>query len=201
MARLTAKRRDMLASMMKDGIYDAAMAVLDEYGFEGMTMDRVAESAGIAKGSLYNYFHNKSELILFVHSKTVEPAKQAADRAIEKSIPAVEKLTEALHIWFRHFAAHRAVFESFFHNKHASGLGNDPRQREQRDYAIDRLRVIVEQGIEEGVFRPLDAGRMAELLFGLIMVTFDQQIICRETRPIEESIDTLMDVFLRGVHS
>jgi len=201
MTRLTTKRRDLLATMMKDGIYEAAMKVLDEYGFEGMTMDRVAEAAEIAKGSLYNYFQNKSELILFVHLKTVEPARQATDATVAKAIPAIEKLFEILRIWLRHFATHRAVFDSVFHDATARGLIDSSGKSNQRDAAMEQLRIVFQQGIEEGVFRPLDPQCMAELFFGAVMVTFDQQILSGETRPIEETIDTLMDIFLRGVRA
>ena len=69
MTQLTQRRKEMVASLMKDGIYKAAVEVVMEHGADGLTMDRVAETAGVAKGSLYNYFQNKRELIEFIHER------------------------------------------------------------------------------------------------------------------------------------
>ena len=79
MARLSERRRELLTSMMQDSIYEAVAAVLAEHGIRGMTMDRVAEQAEVAKGSLYNYFPNKQALLQFVHEKALAPvlAKRA----------------------------------------------------------------------------------------------------------------------------
>jgi AcrR family transcriptional regulator len=56
MVRLSERRKELLNSMMQNAIHSAAVAVLTEHGIGGMTMDRVAEKAEVAKGSLYKYF-------------------------------------------------------------------------------------------------------------------------------------------------
>ena len=57
MPKLSATRKELLTTMMKEAIFEAATSVLCAHGVSGMTMDRVAAAAGLAKGSLYNYFH------------------------------------------------------------------------------------------------------------------------------------------------
>ena len=63
MPRLTAIRKQALDEMMKNALFEASVAVLSEHGAEGMTMDRVALAASMAKGSLYRYFRSKQELL------------------------------------------------------------------------------------------------------------------------------------------
>ena len=50
------RRRAMAEEMMHRAICDAAAAVLADVGFTALTMERVAEAAGVSKGTLYNYF-------------------------------------------------------------------------------------------------------------------------------------------------
>jgi AcrR family transcriptional regulator len=64
MPRLSRTRKQLLNAMMNDAIFDAAVAVLAEHGFKGMTMDRVAAAANLAKGSLYGYVESKPKLPL-----------------------------------------------------------------------------------------------------------------------------------------
>ena len=56
-----------------------------------------------------------------------------------------------------------------------------------------------EQGIAEGSFRPLDAARAAEMFLGAVIITTEQQTTLGEKRPVEGSVSTLMDLFLKGL--
>jgi len=198
MARLTERCKDLVVSAMKDGIYEAAIEVLGEHGIEGLTMDRVAEVAGVAKGSLYNYFRNKEELIGFIFERTVEPAKRAVDQIIAEPIPAVEKLESCLRVWFELLARNRGLFD-FLLNNPAVRQCHDPRERGNREEAVRKFRTIFEQGIEEGAFRPFDAGRAAEMFFGAVTASIEHQLTSGEERPVDESVSGLIDVLLHGV--
>ena len=198
MARLTERCRDLVASAMKDGIYEAAIEVLGQHGMEGLTMDRVAEIAGVAKGSLYNYFRNKEELLRFIFEKTVEPAKRAEQEILAEPTSAVQKLESCLRVWFELLARNRGLFDLLL-NDPATRRLHDPRERGNREEAIAVLRTIFQQGIEEGTFRPFDVSRAAEMFFGAVMASVEQQLALGEERPVDESVGSLIDVFLHGV--
>jgi TetR/AcrR family transcriptional regulator, regulator of autoinduction and epiphytic fitness len=55
--------RDRQRQMREDAILEAANHLLAEKGYQGMTMDDLATRVGIAKGSLYQHFKSKEELI------------------------------------------------------------------------------------------------------------------------------------------
>jgi AcrR family transcriptional regulator len=55
--------KDRQRQMREDAILDAAHSLLAEKGYQGMTMDDLATRVGIAKGSLYQHFKSKEELI------------------------------------------------------------------------------------------------------------------------------------------
>jgi AcrR family transcriptional regulator len=198
MAQLTERRKELVASLMKDGIYEAAVEVLGEHGIDGLTMDRVAEAAGVAKGSLYNYFRNKRELIQFVHEKTIEPAKRALEETLATSDPAPRKLESILRMWFEHFATHRAIFDFLFNDPRTQAM-LDASKRSGRAEAIEGLKTIFQQGVREGSFRSLDATRTAEIFLGAVIITTEQQAFQGERRPVGESVSTLMELFLKGL--
>lgn len=47
----------------KNAIIATAMKLFKSYGFDNTTMERIAEEADIAKGTLYNYFSSKEAII------------------------------------------------------------------------------------------------------------------------------------------
>jgi AcrR family transcriptional regulator len=198
MPRLKERCKDLVASAMKDGIYEASLEVLREHGMEGLTMDRVADVAGVAKGSLYNYFQGKQDLIRFILERTLEPAKRAERDILAEPTTAIQRLEECLRVWFELLARNRGLFEFLINDPSTRHL-HHPRERGNREEGIAVLRTIFEQGINEGAFRPFDAGRAAEMFFGAVMASVDQQLLLREDRPVDESVGNLIDVFLYGV--
>ncbi len=66
--------------MMADGnqaanrraeILASAQKVFDAHGYAATTVEAVAEGAGIAKGSIYNYFESKQELFRAVFTEAL----------------------------------------------------------------------------------------------------------------------------------
>lgn len=51
-------------------IINVALILFGEYGFEGTTMDLIAQQAGYSKASLYQYFDNKEDLFSAVMMET-----------------------------------------------------------------------------------------------------------------------------------
>lgn len=44
------------------GIIEAATTVFAGHGYKGASVDDIAEAAGVSKGTVYGYFHNKEDL-------------------------------------------------------------------------------------------------------------------------------------------
>lgn len=61
-ARLAAQR---------DAIFQSAVAVLSEEGYQGLTIAAVATRAGVATGSVYTHFSGKSDLVVAVFREIV----------------------------------------------------------------------------------------------------------------------------------
>lgn len=53
----------------EDSILTAAEILLRQSGYDAMTMQAVATSAGLAKGTLYLYFTSRESLVLAVHGR------------------------------------------------------------------------------------------------------------------------------------
>ena len=198
MPRLTAIRRQALDEMMKEAIFNAAIRVLSEHGVTGMTMDRVALAAGMAKGSLYNYFRSKKELLEFVYGKTIEPVFQDLIQTVATDRPAVEKLAAHFRTLLEHSARHSRVFHLLFHDDTAQGLLQST-QRTSRETGCQHLAEIFRQGIAEGVFRPADPLVLARMFIGLCRGAFDGRPQLEEVDQRDEVYRLVMEAFLNGI--
>lgn len=198
MAGLAKRRKELLDSMMKEAVYEGAVAVLTQHGLGGTTMDRVAAAAGMAKGSLYNHFRSKQELLEFVHDRAVAPLLAVIDGFHENGLSAADKLTAILRRWREYLVKHHAVLE-FLTNDQAAKRHLRDAERTTRASAIRQLAPIIEQGVREGAFRPVDAGAVAEMFLSAAIGMAEQELAAGRTRPVEEAVDALMGVFLHGL--
>lgn len=198
MPRLTAIRKQALDEMMKEAIFEATVVVLSEHGVEGMTMDRVALAANVAKGSVYNYFRSKKDLLQFVYTKTIEPVFEDLKEAVAMDRPAVEKLSTHVRQILEHVAKHAEIFKLLFRDDTAHGLLQSS-ERNTREVGCRLLAEIFRQGIAEGGFRPGDPLMLARMFLGLCTGVFDGHPELERLDVREEIQRLIMSTFLNGI--
>ena len=198
MPRLTEPRKRLLDALMRDTIYEATLSVLVEHGVERMTMDRVAAAAKMAKGSLYNYFESKEELLRFVHDKTIAPVLEDLAEIVGRDLPAVEKLDLHLGTLLRHSAEHAGVFGILFRDNATRSIVR-PAEHSAITTAASNLKAIFEQGIREGVFRPLDPRQMAIMFIGLCTALIEDALQRGKIASAEAYKTVLLSTFLHGI--
>lgn len=70
-----------------DRILGEAARLFDEFGYQGVTTNHVAEAAGVSVGSLYQYFPNKDSLLVGL-----------AERHLEEATPRLTELADTLRV-------------------------------------------------------------------------------------------------------
>ena len=190
MVRLIEQRK----TLMKEGIYEAAVAVLVRDGVEAMTMERVAEEAGVAKGSLYNYFENKLKLLEFVHERAITPLKEAAEAVLDSEGTAPEKLHAFVITCLSYLNTRRGLFHFLFTEHAVHKLIGASRGDGSR-----RLAEIIRQGIDEGTFRPVDSEFYGTLLFGAMRQMLEEQLGNNRRWAIEDMAQSIVTFFFHGL--
>ncbi|MGP4058959.1 TetR/AcrR family transcriptional regulator [Mycobacterium sp. 4D054] len=100
-SRLNADRRAAVVA--------AAEAEFAAHGFSGGSLNVIARRAGVAKGSLFQYFADKRDLyahITDVGSQRVRRHMEEQIRLLDPARPFFEFLTDLLDVWVAYFAEH-----------------------------------------------------------------------------------------------
>src|ERR1700751_4869342 len=90
-------------------VIDAAEAEFGAHGFSRGSLNVIARRAGVAKGSLFQYFADKRDLYAFiadVGSQRVRGYMEDRIRELDPSRPFFEFLTDLLDSWVAYFADH-----------------------------------------------------------------------------------------------
>ena len=78
----------------REDIVQAALKIFDQQGFEAAKMAEIAEEAGVAKGTLYLYFENKSALLEGVIESAILPTLQRIGDAAKTHTGTARELLE-----------------------------------------------------------------------------------------------------------
>ena len=90
-------------------IVEAAEAEFGVHGFSGGSLNVIARRAGVAKGSLFQYFADKRDLYAFIAdigSQRVRSYMEDLIRELDPARPFFEFLTDLLDAWVAYYAEH-----------------------------------------------------------------------------------------------
>ena len=86
-ARRSFRRRPVQrrAQMTVDAMLDAAVKLLKRGGAASITTNRIADTAGVSIGSVYQYFPNKHALFIALHERHIKQVEGTMRRKIAES--------------------------------------------------------------------------------------------------------------------
>src|SRR5882762_163069 len=140
----------------RERILTAALKLFAHEPYQAVTMDRVAEAAGVAKGTLYLYFPSKDALYLGILSDGLDGAYRVQQGSADPKLPLIERMRRSIAVTVG-FYDQRRDFLSFFATE-------EPRLAEARNRIIEAARErnfnffasLIEEGIRSRVFAPVD---------------------------------------------
>jgi len=157
-AKATKRRREL--------VHQAA-EIFDSGGYHTTSMDRLAETLGVGKGTLYHYFSGKEDVLQAIHEEFIDLLSDMMKRRSRLRLTPEQSLLEVISDIIAVHDTHRGNIRAFY--EHRRELS--PAHRAAIDEKRDRYRQMVEdeihRGIDEGAFRQVDTRLATLALFGI----------------------------------
>ncbi|ELB2228691.1 TetR/AcrR family transcriptional regulator [Vibrio parahaemolyticus] len=148
----------------RDQILAAAEQLIAESGFQGLSMQKLANEAGVAAGTIYRYFSDKEHLLEEVRLNVAKRIASAVQAGVNDDMPLKERYrTMWLNIWNLAGSNLNAISNRVQYDSLPCTTRSKTWELERKMFAqVDRL---FNQGKEEGVFKPLDNEVLSGLSF------------------------------------
>lgn len=180
----------------KDQILQAALELFAAQGL-GVSTAQIARAAGVANGTLFNYFPTKQELIdaLYVQIKGevgelfLGAGSQRETRGIFYTV------------WrsYVRWAIGNPLKQKVVHLLKDAGMVS-PAVLARMEEAISPLGAILVEGMSEGTLRPLDPSYFRALLEAMITVCIDQAVERElEGEALNDHIETGFDILWKAL--
>ena len=83
----------------REEIYESAIAIFNEKGYTRTSVQEIAETIGVLKGSLYYYIDSKEDLLVGIFDQTDREFLELIDQAFELDVSDVERLHSFARAW------------------------------------------------------------------------------------------------------
>ena len=178
----------------RTAILKATMELITEHGFHATPMSMIAKQAGVAAGTIYNYFPSKEVLINQLYAEL----KQKTGAAL------LQNSEESGNLRDRFFRFYRNLFQYLIQNPEEfmflEQYANSPfitqAAKEENTHLYQPVIDFLASGIEVGILRGMEIELMTALVYGHVVAVaklhLSQELPITEAR-LEQAVQSCWD--------
>jgi AcrR family transcriptional regulator len=188
--------RRTVRATVRVAILDAAEELIARHGLHDAALVQIAKRAGVAVGTLYNYFTDRDALIrgLFeARRATFRPRLLAAIQA-GTELPFEPRLRRFMREVLEAFESHRSFLKIAIENEHLRPSGSTTPQD-----VLAGVRDIVAAGVREGVIARDKAELLPLMITGALKATAVHRL--QLGGALAGDADAIVEILLEGVRS
>jgi AcrR family transcriptional regulator len=195
------KLRDRFKSDTRAAILEAAAAVFAANASGRVRMEDIAARAGIAVGTLYNYFQDRAALVGALLETRRQPLVDGLDRALAPGDTFDVRLDRFVRALADYFAANKSLLSVLLDEERSHG--QDARAASRRRSVLKevsaRAERLLSEGVREGALRPGDPAFYAALLVGMMRGAAERELSgAADGARLADGTPGLLEIFLRG---
>lgn len=195
-------KRETNKRARKEAIYQVAVELFRRQGFEATRVEEITEAAGVAKGTFFNYFPTKEDVLLYIGERHITRLGAAladgSNRRISQATSATATLKLFMHTLADNLAEDRDLVKL--------AVGKAMRMSHLAPTGTSRfgfrglVAILIARGQRTGELHPdLDPELVAEILEGL----YYQQLAlwCQQDFGFDlgERLEQVVDLLVHGI--
>jgi AcrR family transcriptional regulator len=189
---------EKVQALRRTEIAQIASRLFFEKGFSETSVREIAEAAGVGKSTLYDYFSTKDDILLTYFENEIQTITQIAEGINQLKLPAYEKLSQLMQAHLAYLLANKQFYLRLTVEMQRLSLESQQRMQVSRHGYQDLICRLIESGIQEGSFRPVDPYLvMRIILASLTPVVFST----RPSASPEQMLATALDIILKGIQA
>jgi len=165
-----------------DLIREAAIRVFARKGFHATRAEEIAEEAGIAVGTIYNYFQSKAQILLSIFEREFDVEIALYESLAKSGLSVPERIREILHAHFTRLTTHRDLGKVLVRERFnwSDEIGGDLARMYRK--MLGRIEALIQEGIDQGWLRPCNTRIVASALFAVVQSISSVEMIYPESQ-------------------
>jgi len=194
-------KKEVVAAFRTGEILAAARRLMEQKGLDSLTMDEIAQAAGVAKGTLYLYFQSKDELIQALLSQVAEAMARDLETVLAAPESPPEKLRRAVTLLLQYVEQERELFPIYLRELVRSKSSREalPFLRKQEERNLGLLTRLFSEGIASREFINVNPRLLAYLLKGMGRAVGYYQMTGEHRESIREALPVVLKLLFSGI--
>ena len=196
-------KKDIVTAFRCSEILEAARKIFAKKGFRGVTVDQIAEAAGLAKGTLYQYYTSKQEIYLAALRHGVTELMEQTRQKVEAAQGIRLKLEAFIRTRLNYMEENRdffGVYHAEFGNiTHLASMNKEFRVLYQRQ--LQFLESVLLDALRCGEIRSTSIETAATVIYEGTRGLMLRRMLGWSNTTVEQDIESLVSILWKGIGS
>lgn len=180
-------------------IIEAAMTIFCRDGFHKAKVSDIAATAGVGKGTIYEYFDSKQQLFIKMIQWYIKLYHQKLVSSMQKHEDILEQLKCYVHIEEEIIRNYGDLAQIFVREGQSIGPEFRKIMTAARRKKVDCIANIIREGIKKEIFRNINPYIVALTFMGSVHHLAISKIFMQDDFANQIDLETLNDILLNGV--
>lgn len=195
-------KKEVLAAFRTQEILAATRRLMERGGVDAITMDEIAQAAGVAKGTIYLYFQSKEELIQALLSEVGESMASDLEALLDQPDSPREKVKRMVILLLDYVEQESVLFPVYLQELVRSRSGRENRSpflQNLEDRIVSLLNRFFDEGIAQRQFISADPRLLSFLLKGLVRAVGYYHMTGAQKNAVKEALPVVLRLFFAGI--
>lgn len=182
----------------KRKLFTTAVKLFAEKGYENTGIEEITSVAGYAKGSLYYHFGTKEDLFDMLLDEGMKLLNNSIEIKTRHCDNPLDKLKAIIMVQIKSVIRYEEFVTVVINNT----LGNTPRTQKCQnavDSYIEKIKDVIQEGIDKGIFYEGDAEGVALGIFGVNFSSILYRIKRNRNVTEDEIYKSYIEIVIRGI--
>lgn len=181
---------------VRNTILNGTMEVFNQKGLK-FTMDDIAKQLGMSKKTIYKVFDDKEKMFLEMVDYLFDQIKASEEEVMrDESLSTLEKISKILGVMPE---SYREIDLRKLYELKEKYPTTYRRVEERLETGWENTIALLEQGIQEGVIRPLPICLVKMMLESALEQFFQRDILIANNLSYGEALDCVVDILVNGI--
>ena len=182
----------------KRRIFNTAVQIFAEKGYDNASVEEITAIAGVAKGSLYYHFAKKEDIFDMLLEEGLKLLKNNIEIKTRNCSTALEKIKAIILVQIKV----TVKYEAFLNVVFSQIWGEENKNKKCKKAVFEYIRIIenvIKEGIESGEFYDGNVEALASGVFGVTCSSLIYRLKKNRTVNIDDVYNGFINTVLRGI--
>ncbi len=182
----------------KRRIFNTAVQIFAEKGYDNASVEEITAIAGVAKGSLYYHFAKKEDIFDMLLEEGLKLLKNNIEIKTRNCSTALEKIKAIILVQIKV----TVKYEAFLNVVFSQIWGEENKNKKCKKAVFEYIKIIenvIKEGIESGEFYDGNVEALASGVFGITCSSLIYRLKKNRTVNIDDVYNGFINTVLRGI--